>query len=128
MSNTPKAIRSHRLCVAIFVALCSSQAMAQDPKATADQESQTKPSTDQSTAPAANAAAEGPEELDSIIVTGIRRSLEQAVDIKRESKQIIDVITAEDVGKLPDNNVAEALQRVTGVQITRVFQWTIAPC
>lgn len=58
---------------------------------------------------------------DEIVVTGIRRSLEQAVDIKRDADQVMDVITAEDVGALPDNNVAEALQRVTGVQITRVF-------
>lgn len=58
---------------------------------------------------------------DAIIVTGIRASLEQAAEIKRDSDQILDVITAEDVGKLPDSNVAEALQRVTGVQITRVF-------
>jgi len=60
-------------------------------------------------------------EIDEVIVTGIRASLAQAAEIKRESSQIIDVITAEDVGKLPDANVAEALQRVTGVQITRVF-------
>ncbi|WP_447954191.1 TonB-dependent receptor [Sphingopyxis chilensis] len=58
---------------------------------------------------------------DAIVVTGIRASLEQAADIKREADQVLDVITAEDVGKLPDANVAEALQRVTGVQITRVF-------
>lgn len=62
---------------------------------------------------------DGPE--DAIIVTGIRGSLERASQIKREADQIVDVITAEDVGKLPDANVAEALQRVTGVQITRVF-------
>lgn len=60
-------------------------------------------------------------QVDDIIVTGIRASLAQAADIKRETNQILDVITAEDVGKLPDANVAEALQRVTGVQITRVF-------
>jgi len=59
--------------------------------------------------------------VEEIIVTGIRRSLEQAAEVKRESIQVMDVITAEDVGKLPDANVAEALQRVTGVQITRVF-------
>jgi iron complex outermembrane recepter protein len=58
---------------------------------------------------------------DEIVVSGIRASLEQAADIKREADQVVDVITAEDVGKLPDANVAEALQRVTGVQITRVF-------
>ncbi|HET6522967.1 TonB-dependent receptor [Sphingopyxis sp.] len=66
-------------------------------------------------------AAAAPAEEDAIVVTGIRASLEQAADIKREADQVLDVITAEDVGKLPDANVAEALQRVTGVQITRVF-------
>jgi iron complex outermembrane recepter protein len=67
------------------------------------------------------APKEGEEVGEEIIVTGIRSSLEKAAEIKRESSQILDVITADDVGKLPDANVAEALQRVTGVQITRVF-------
>lgn len=69
--------------------------------------------------PAGGNAVDPPSE--EIIVTGIRASLEQAADIKRDAPQVMDVITAEDVGKLPDSNVAEALQRVTGVQITRVF-------
>jgi iron complex outermembrane recepter protein len=71
----------------------------------------------QSTPPTTNPE----EESEEIIVSGIRASLEKAAEIKKESSQIVDVITAEDVGKLPDANVAEALQRVTGVQITRVF-------
>lgn len=58
---------------------------------------------------------------EEIIVSGIRDSLRKAAQVKRDADQVIDVITAEDVGKLPDDNVAEALQRVTGVQITRVF-------
>lgn len=58
---------------------------------------------------------------ETVFVEGIRQSLQQAADIKRNAPQVMDVITAEDVGKLPDENVAEALQRVTGVQITRVF-------
>ena len=58
---------------------------------------------------------------DEIVVTGIRGSLAKAAEIKRDADQVLDVITAEDVGKLPDDNVAEALQRITGVQITRVF-------
>ncbi len=74
------------------------------------------PALAQDAAPAAEA-----EDKDEIVVTGIRASLERAADIKREADQVLDVITAEDVGKLPDANVAEALQRVTGVQITRVF-------
>ena len=69
----------------------------------------------------AQQAASPSSEEEAIVVTGIRASLEQAADIKREAAQVMDVITAEDVGKLPDANVAEALQRVTGVQITRVF-------
>lgn len=60
-------------------------------------------------------------QADEIIVTGIRGSLQRAAELKKDADQIVDVITAEDVGKLPDANVAEALQRITGVQITRVF-------
>ncbi|PAX09068.1 TonB-dependent receptor [Sphingomonas lenta] len=54
-----------------------------------------------------------------IVVTGIRQSLASSVARKREASQILDVITAEDIGKLPDDNIAESMQRVTGVQITR---------
>lgn len=55
-----------------------------------------------------------------IVVVGIRGSLADARNKKRDSKQIVDSVVAEDVGKLPDNNVPEALARVTGVQIDRV--------
>ena len=55
--------------------------------------------------------------LDTVTVKGIRGSLEASRDIKRDSAQIVDAIVAEDIGKLPDNSVAAALQRVTGVQI-----------
>lgn len=57
--------------------------------------------------------------LEEVIVTGYRESLEVSLDAKRESVNFTDSITAEDVGKLPDNNLAEALQRVPGVQISR---------
>lgn len=56
---------------------------------------------------------------DPIIVNGVRGAVEEATDKKRNSKQIVDSVVAEDVGKLPDNNVVEALARVTGVQIDR---------
>lgn len=72
-------------------------------------------------ATAQDSAATAEGETEEIIVSGIRSSLEQAAQVKRDASQVMDVITAEDVGKLPDANVAEALQRVTGVQITRVF-------
>lgn len=56
-------------------------------------------------------------EEEEVIVLGIRRSLQRSMDLKRDAAQIIDVITAEDMGKLPDENAAAALKRVTGVQI-----------
>lgn len=59
--------------------------------------------------------------LEAVVVTGIRAALQSAAKVKRDADQVMDVITSEDVGKLPDANVAEALQRVTGVQITRVW-------
>ncbi len=54
-----------------------------------------------------------------VVIKGIRKSLESSADKKRKSAQVTDTVTAEDVGKLPDNNVVEALAHVTGVQITR---------
>jgi TonB-dependent receptor len=57
--------------------------------------------------------------LEEVVVTGVRASVESAIAIKQESLQISDSIVAEDIGKLPDNSVAEALQRVPGVQIAR---------
>jgi TonB-dependent receptor len=56
---------------------------------------------------------------DDIVVTGVRASLQGAQAIKRNSTQIVDSIVAEDIGKLPDNTVSDALQRVTGVQVQR---------
>jgi TonB-dependent receptor len=53
-----------------------------------------------------------------IVVTGVRASIVGALNRRRDSTQIVDSIVAEDVGKLPDNNVVEALQRVTGIQVT----------
>ena len=56
---------------------------------------------------------------DEVIVTGIRASLENAIVEKRQADSLIEVILAEDIGKLPDQNLAEVLENVTGVQITR---------
>ncbi|UOR09547.1 TonB-dependent receptor [Qipengyuania flava] len=56
---------------------------------------------------------------DVIFVTGIRSSLQSALNEKRDADSLIEVIQAEDIGKLPDQNLAEVLENVTGVQITR---------
>lgn len=58
--------------------------------------------------------------LEEIVVKGIRNSLQKSLDIKRNSTGIVDAISAEDIGKMPDTNLAESLQRITGVSINRV--------
>lgn len=68
---------------------------------------------------AAHAQDAGNDEVTDIVVTGIRASLQSAQNIKRNSDKIVDSIVAEDIGKLPDINVAEALQRVSGIQVAR---------
>ncbi len=57
---------------------------------------------------------------DEIIVTGVRASLDRAIDIKRNSSGVVDAISAEDIGKFPDTNLAESLQRIPGISISRV--------
>lgn len=69
----------------------------------------TAPSSESTQAPAS----------DEIVVTGVRASLERSIAIKRNSTGIVDAISAEDIGKFPDTNLAESLQRITGVSINR---------
>lgn len=71
------------------------------------------------TAHAAETSAPPAGELEEVVVTGYRASLETALDRKRTSNQAIESIAPEDLGKMPDQNVAESLQRVPGVQINR---------
>lgn len=59
------------------------------------------------------------EEDEGIVVTGLRASVASAQSIKVNSDQFVDSVTAIDIGALPDRNVAEALQRISGIQITR---------
>lgn len=56
---------------------------------------------------------------ETVVVTGIRASEQQAVDLKRNAASIQDSIVAEDIGKLPDTTISDSLQRITGVQIER---------
>lgn len=59
------------------------------------------------------------QEIEEVVVTGIRASLARSEEVKRQSGQIVDAITSEELGKFPDQNVAESLQRITGVAIDR---------
>ena len=73
-------------------------------------------------APAAlaqDANADQAENLEVIEVSGIRSALTSALAEKRDASSLVEIIQAEDIGKLPDQNLAEVLENVTGIQITR---------
>lgn len=58
--------------------------------------------------------------VEEVVVTGIRASLTRSMDVKRNAVGVVDAISAEDIGKMPDTNLAESLQRIPGVSIDRV--------
>jgi iron complex outermembrane recepter protein len=75
------------------------------------------------TAPAASGDANAqpaalPTELESILVSGVRAAAERSLEAKRAADSVVDVITAEDVGKMPDKNIADSLSHVPGVTIS----------
>ena len=65
------------------------------------------------------AASDDDEMIEEIVVTGIRGSLQQSLERKRDADHFVDAITAEDIGSFPDQNLAESLQRISGVAIDR---------
>ena len=60
-------------------------------------------------------------QLDQVVVTGIRASLETATNIKKNASAVVDAVSAEDVGKLPDADVGQALGRIPGISVGRAF-------
>jgi len=71
-------------------------------------------------APASGAAAPGAAgDTQQVVVTGIRRGIEAAISVKKNSDQIVEAISAEDIGKLPDTSIAESLARLPGVTTQR---------
>lgn len=98
------------------MAIASTLAMAQE----ADQQKQgVENAAKKESKTVTTAKAEDIAEENKVIVTGIRASLENAADIKRNADTFVDSITASDVTSLPDLSVAEALQRVPGVTVSR---------
>jgi iron complex outermembrane receptor protein len=75
---------------------------------------QTPPASSEPKSDAGAAAAVAGEKIE---VTGIRASLEKSIVVKREAATNVEVVTAEDVGKMPDKNIADALSRLTGVNV-----------
>src|SRR5690606_32814836 len=67
----------------------------------------------------AEATTANNDAVEVIQVKGIRGSLARAMDMKREGQGVVDAISAEEMGKFPDTNLAESLQRITGVAVSR---------
>lgn len=90
------------LSIGILAALAAScNAMAQDA-----QQNQAQPTQSQA------------NELDKVVVTGIRGAQEKSLDVKREANSHVEVVTAEDIGKMPDKNVADSLSHIPGVSVS----------
>ncbi|HEX5123267.1 MAG TPA: TonB-dependent receptor plug domain-containing protein, partial [Rhodanobacteraceae bacterium] len=66
-------------------------------------------------------ATSGETEMGTIVVRGIRESLKRSLETKRDADAVVDAITAEDIGKFPSTNVAEAMAQIPGVTIDRRF-------
>lgn len=108
MKQSPSCNTRTSLSIAIAVAL---SAVLPLPVAAQEATTPSEPST--------AAAQAQPQDLDAVQVTGYRFSIEESLEQKRNSNAIVEVITAEDVSKFPDKNVADALQRVPGVVVER---------
>lgn len=103
MAKNTTGLLASAAAIAFIASFSSARADAQEAEAQGNQQSE---------------AALSPDEEDAlIIVSGIRASVQQSVDDKRYSNQIIDTINAEDIGKSTDQNIAEALNRVSGISI-----------
>lgn len=105
------------LLLAALGAGCSTSSLAAAQGAAADpaQNPSTVNSTDSTDTVSANSDVTSAD----IVVTGIRASLSSSAQTKRDADQIVDSISAVEVGKFPDANIAESLQRITGVAIDR---------
>ena len=108
--------RSYGYSRAILMGSASLLALIAYSSANAQQATTASPAA---AAPAAPAAANSGDQLTEIVVTGFRASLQSALDTKRNSNLPIESVAPEDIGKMPDQDVAESLQRLPGVQIDR---------
>jgi iron complex outermembrane recepter protein len=125
-----KQILTASISACLFAAAAAHAQDAAMPSTTARQNTVQAPDggstpATQQTAPAPadpqGGSTANPDELNTIVVLGIRESLKKSLEKKRDSDDIIDAITAEDIGKFPATNIAEALAQVPGVTIDRVL-------
>lgn len=96
--TAPRAVLSLPMSCALLGITCAIPAAAQE-------------------APAASATESAP--LQEVVVTGIRRGIQDAIEVKKDSGNIVEAVSAEDIGKLPDTSIAESIARLPGVTSQR---------
>ena len=109
IGRTPSVAACSRIILALLLSASALTAQEQTPSRTT-----ATPTAEEER----RATTEDAVLLDTYVTTGLRSSLTAALDIKRESVQIVDSIVSEDIGKFPDNNLVESMQRMTGIQVT----------
>ena len=109
MASMKRDVLSVALASAILA--MASAAHAQDPEQEKEQAEETEASAEKQAAP---------KTLDAVQVTGIRSAIESAIELKQDATGIVDAISAEDLGKLPDISIADSLSRLPGLAAQRV--------
>src|SRR6185437_9317197 len=100
-----RIVRSTLVGTAVAMALFGGNDLAQAQQATQTEQQPASQSSSQ-------------DQLQEVVVSGIRYSVEKSLQLKKQAVGTVDVITAESIGKLPDKNVADALQRLPGVNVS----------
>ena len=117
-SRQPASV-SHRKLGALFSAAALSVLLGLSPAMAQEKPAAEKPATDANANAVTKVSNEQPIVLDTYVVNTVRASLISAQELKAETPAFVDSIVAQDVGKLPDNTVADALQRIAGIQVAR---------
>ncbi|HZX77279.1 TonB-dependent receptor [Lysobacter sp.] len=122
MNHKLKRFKSKAIFTIVGGVIVINPAFAQDPQTQPTTPAATATTAAQSPSQSASQTPAQPSEattLDTVTVTGMRNSLAESMSIKRDSAGVVDAISAEDIGKFPDTNLAESLQRITGISIER---------
>jgi TonB-dependent receptor len=114
-------LRSALACAASYVAISVAAGHAYGQTTQTTQTAQNAPAAPNAQVAQNNQNSQNgqSDQIETVVVTGVRASVKSALEIKKNADQFVDSIVAEDIGKLPDNNVIEALQHVTGIQVSR---------
>ena len=107
------ATTTSRIAMGVLLAAIGAGAQAQEAASTVDQEAAQPVDTDVD-------AADQAEADDAIVITGFRGALQSAVSTKKRSDQIVESVSAEDIGKLPDSSIGESIGRLPGLATQRV--------